>query len=156
MAQIEDRNASKSVNIELNLIPFIDLMCVCITFLLITAVWTQVSLIQLGTSVHGKKTEDVELNPEPLDMVAFRFDIKRSGYFLNLGLKVTEIPKLNGEFDQTSLKDELWRIKEIYPQKKDVVITMEDNLPYRQMIHAMDELIIAGFSQIGIATGVVR
>ena len=33
-------------------------MSVLITFLLISAVWTQVSMIQMGSSIAGKKTEE--------------------------------------------------------------------------------------------------
>ena len=156
MAQIEEGGGRKNSNVELNLVPFIDLMCVCITFLLITAVWTQVSMIQLGTSVYGKQTEKTRVAPKPHEDVAFRFDIRRSGFFLNLDLQVTKIPKLGESYDNESLKDELWRIKQIYPNKRDVVVNMEDDLPYELMVQAMDELIIAGFSDIGITTGVVR
>ena len=44
-------HGKKEVAVELNLVPFIDLMSVLITFLLITAVWTQVSMIQIGNSL---------------------------------------------------------------------------------------------------------
>ena len=37
----------KSVDFELNLVPFIDLMSAMISFLLITAVWTQVAKIDV-------------------------------------------------------------------------------------------------------------
>ncbi|MBK7890416.1 MAG: biopolymer transporter ExbD [Bdellovibrionales bacterium] len=55
MAQVEDSGSGRSTNVDVNLVPFIDLMSVLITFLLITAVWTQVSMIQLGSSIYGKK-----------------------------------------------------------------------------------------------------
>lgn len=48
MAQIDSGGSKgRAVSVELNLVPFIDLMSVLITFLLITAVWTQVSMIQI-------------------------------------------------------------------------------------------------------------
>ncbi|HEX4923807.1 MAG TPA: biopolymer transporter ExbD, partial [Bdellovibrionales bacterium] len=37
MAQIEEGGGGRETTIELNLVPFIDLMSVCIIFLLITA-----------------------------------------------------------------------------------------------------------------------
>jgi len=49
MAQIEEKGSGRSSNVDLNIVPFIDLMCVCIIFLLVTAVWTQVSMIQIGS-----------------------------------------------------------------------------------------------------------
>ena len=50
MAHISSGGKGRDINTELNLVPVIDLMSVLITFLLITAVWTQVSMIQLGAS----------------------------------------------------------------------------------------------------------
>lgn len=156
MAQIEDRSGSKSANVELNLVPFIDLMCVCITFLLITAVWTQVSMIQLGTSIYGKSAvEQVDIPLKKSDIV-FRLDVKPYGFVLNIGLAIVKIPKIEQRYDEDVLREELLKIKEKYPKKTDVVIAIEDNLPYDLMVRAMDQLIGVGFIDIGIATGAVR
>ena len=59
MAQVSDGGSGKKeATFDLNLVPFIDLMSVMITFLLITAVWTQVSMIKLGSSIYGKQNTD--------------------------------------------------------------------------------------------------
>jgi len=42
----------KSLDAELNLVPFIDLLSMCICFLLMTAVWIQVGAVQVKQS-HG-------------------------------------------------------------------------------------------------------
>ena len=64
MAHIEEQGGKTSSVVELNLVPFIDLMSVCIIFLLITAVWTQVSMLQLGSSVYSQQT-DADPGPAP-------------------------------------------------------------------------------------------
>lgn len=69
MAHIESTGGGRKTNLEVNLVPFIDLMSVLITFLLITAVWTQVSMIQIGSSVYGKKSETKTENPPDVDVV---------------------------------------------------------------------------------------
>ena len=71
MAHIEESGKNSSV-VELNLVPFIDLMSVCIIFLLITAVWTQVSMIQLGSSIYSNKTDDKPIIPPPFAEVVLR------------------------------------------------------------------------------------
>jgi biopolymer transport protein ExbD len=59
MAHIDDGGGGgRNTTVDLNLVPIIDLMSVCIIFLLITAVWTQVSMIQIGSSIYGKKSTD--------------------------------------------------------------------------------------------------
>lgn len=46
----------KSVDAELNLIPFIDLLSTCILFLLMTAVWVQISRMSAFTQPTGEAT----------------------------------------------------------------------------------------------------
>lgn len=156
MAQIEEgggrRGRAKSV--ELNLVPFIDLMSVLITFLLITAVWTQVSMIQIGSSLYGKKS-DTQPNPEPppLAEIVLKVDVKAAGYQITLGKTVISLPKQGEEFDEAGLVAQLKRAKELYPEKVDAVVAVEDALPYNQLIRAMDNLLVAGFSAISVATG---
>jgi len=46
----------KGVDVELNLVPFIDLLSVCILFLLMTAVWVQVSKMSAFSQPSGEAT----------------------------------------------------------------------------------------------------
>jgi biopolymer transport protein ExbD len=46
----------KGVDSEVNLIPFIDLLSVCILFLLMTAVWVQISKMSAFTQPSGEAT----------------------------------------------------------------------------------------------------
>ena len=83
MAQVEGSKNGRDPNADLNLVPFIDLMSVLITFLLITAVWSQVSMIQLGSSIYGKKQENqTEPPPPPPEMadLPLRLDVKDFGF----------------------------------------------------------------------------
>ena len=62
MANVDDGGkGKKSSNVDINIVPFIDLMSVLIIFLLISAVWTQISMIQIGSSVYGQKTSDEKI-----------------------------------------------------------------------------------------------
>ena len=45
----------KALDAELNLVPFIDLLSCCISFLLITAVWTQIAGLQVASSGGGQQ-----------------------------------------------------------------------------------------------------
>ena len=50
----------KSLDSEINMIPFIDLLMVTISFLLITAVWTHMARINADAQVPGPPRPDVE------------------------------------------------------------------------------------------------
>jgi biopolymer transport protein ExbD len=157
MAQIEGEGGGRSANIELNLVPFIDLMSVLITFLLITAVWTQVSMIQLGSSIYGKKTQDDITPPPPMADIPLRLDVQSGGFRLIIGSEKVWVPSSGAGaaagYDVPKLLQELKKVKEKYPAKSDAVITVEDQLAYESLILGMDTLSQGGFPAISVATG---
>ena len=57
----------RSVDSEINMIPMIDLLVCCISFLLITAVWSQMARINADAQVPGPPNPEKELNPQPPD-----------------------------------------------------------------------------------------
>lgn len=56
----------RAMNSEINMVPFIDLLLVTISFLLITAVWTHMARINADAQVPGppRETEPVQQEPE--------------------------------------------------------------------------------------------
>lgn len=156
MADIQEggKGRGRSSSFELNLVPFIDLMSVLITFLLITAVWTQVSMIQIGSSLYGKKS-DSQPNPEPppLADLVLKVEVKAAGHVLTVGKQMISLPMLNGDYDHAALVAQLQRVKQLYPDKNDAVVAVSDELQYELLIKTMDDLLIAGFSAISVATG---
>lgn len=152
MAQIDDGGGDREVGVELNIVPFIDLMSVCIIFLLITAVWTQVSMIQIGSSIYAKRNDTGDVEPPPRSEIAFRLDITEKGYVIRLGKQVSTIAKVNGNFDDDALEASLKDIKAKYPDKKDAVISVQEQLIYDDLIRGMDLLLNTGFEEISVAT----
>jgi biopolymer transport protein TolR len=147
-------NGKRQSNLEVNLVPFIDLMSVLITFLLITAVWTQVSMIKLGSSLYSKQQDEDVDKPPPKTDIPLRVDIKDAGHHVIIGSKQMDIPKkANGDYDEETLLARLMEIKQIYPDKVDAIITMDEHLKYDFLIHGMDGLLQAGFPAISVATG---
>ena len=155
MAEIQETGGGRPKNFEPNLVPFIDLMSVLITFLLITAVWTQVSMIQIGSSIYGKK-DNTNQEPPPIPPKAeipLRLDIKPEGYTLIVGNQQTFLPLIAGRFDDAGLLARLERVKQLYPEKTDAALAMVDQLPYERLIKGMDAFLSAGFTQISVLTG---
>ena len=155
MAHIEESGKRTSSVVELNLVPFIDLMSVCIIFLLITAVWTQVSMIQLGSSIYSNKTDDKPIIPPPFAEVVLRVDVLPEGFRLVVGKERVLISLRGEEYDKVTLLAQLKEVKLKYPEKVDGVTSVRDNVQYKYLVEAMDALITAGFAQVSItATGV--
>jgi biopolymer transport protein TolR len=155
MAHIDDGKGNRSANVDVNIVPVIDLMSVLIVFLLITAVWNQISMIQLATSIYGKKSDDQQVQEKKPDdlQIPLRLDIKLDGYVVVFKDKPTRIPNLNGDYDTKGLSLELKRIKGAFPNKTDIIISVEDEISYGSLVKGMDVAITEQFPQVSIATG---
>lgn len=148
MAHIDTGGSGgRNKSVELNLVPFIDLMSVLITFLLISAVWTQVSMIQLGASFASPRSDQTTpIQPPPLEDLVLRLDIRANGYVLYVGKDVRSIPKLGTEYDKEALVADLTKIKQMYPDKGGIKMAIEDEIVYDHVVAAMDIGLKAGFS----------
>lgn len=158
MAHIDDGKGSRSANVDLNIVPVIDLMSVLIVFLLITAVWNQISMIQLATSIYGKKSEDQQVQekkPDDLE-IPLRLDIKLDSYVVVFKDKSTVIANTDGDYNTKALSEELKRIKDAFPNKTDIVISVEDEISYGSLVKGMDVAITEKFPQVSISTGGVE
>lgn len=137
----------RSSNFELNLVPFIDLMSVLVTFLLISAVWTQVSMIQLGASFASPRQDQLTpVKVPPLEDLVLRLDIKENGYILYVGKDVRSIPKINNDYDRETLKNDLAKVKQMYPDKSGIKLAIEDKIIYDHVINVMDIGMTVGFA----------
>ncbi len=152
---IDDGKGSRSANMDINIVPVIDLMSVLIVFLLITAVWNQISMIQLATSIYGKKSDDQQVQEKKPDdlQIPLRLDIKLDSYVLVFRDKSTLISNANGDYDTKTLSEELRRVKEAFPNKTDIVISVEDEITYGSLVKGMDVAITEKFPQVSISTG---
>ena len=155
MAHVQEFGSNKrDIAVELNLVPFIDLMSVCIIFLLITAVWTQVSMIQLGSSVYAQKTSEDSLTKPPVHAeIPFRVNVLETGFDVLIGNQQLTIPLNQGQYNEKALLQYVQKVKEQFPEKKDVIVASRDQVKYEYIISAMDALLLAGFSEVVIATG---
>lgn len=147
MAQIESSRKGRSTNVELNLVPFIDLMSVLITFLLISAVWTQVSMIQLGASFASPKDPSTpEYIPPKHEDLVLRLDVIDSGYVLKFGSQTIPIPKVDNKYNVALLVEELSKVRKQYPDKEGIKIAIADDIAYEHVVAVMDAGLQSKFS----------
>jgi biopolymer transport protein TolR len=147
MAQVGTGGRGRDPNVELNLVPVIDLMSVLITFLLISAVWTQVSMIQLGASFASPRDpEQVDIKPPPIEDLVLKLEIRANGYVLFVGKEVRTLPMIDGAYDTEALIADLSKVKQMYPDKPGVKMAISDEIMYEHVVAAMDAGLKAGFS----------
>jgi biopolymer transport protein ExbD len=117
---------------ELDITTFLNLMVVLVPFLLITAVFSRITILELDIPQGSGGAVD-----KPV--VTIEVIVREK--FLEIGNGkgvVANIPKVNGNYDLKRLSELLMKIKENYPDKTDATILLEPDIEYDYMIKVMD------------------
>jgi biopolymer transport protein ExbD len=140
------KGSKKSLNVELNLVPYIDLLTCMVAFLLITAVWTQ--LARLSASQKGQGQAGEETPPEMQTKIVVV--VSQEQFNLVVGQDQTPIPKKGTEYDYEKLAGELKKAKDAHPDKNDVQVASEDQVVFETLIRTMDAVLTARFPDISL------
>ena len=140
----------KSVDSEIPLVPFIDLLLCCVMFLLVTAVWNQLAAVPAHQDVPST-TGDVARD---LDRVSYFLRVTHEGYTLasSAGDHV-EIPLVAGAYDQATLHTRLVERRAADPSRHDLIVAPEDGVHYADVIAGMDLAMGAGFDEVSLTDG---
>jgi biopolymer transport protein ExbD len=125
---------------ELNITAFMNLMVILVPFLLITAVFSRLAIIELN--LPGSSAETAE--PQEL---TFQLEVTiREGRIevgdRNVGA-LGVYPNSAGGYDYESLSAKLSEIKDSYPDKTDVSILLEADISYNTLVQVMDRVRVA-------------
>lgn len=158
-AAIDTGGNKKSFDVELNIVPFIDLMSCLTAFLLVTAVW--VNIAQITITPKGKQRPDVQPpdNPLPVISVLLQPDVVYIGVGrTDKAFPVTQAKKTAGEYDWTMFEKDLASLKaeEDFAERGDIEIAAESTNPlnpvtYDNVVHAMDIAVKVGFTQVNLS-----
>ena len=129
---------SKETNAELNITAFMNLMVVLVPFLLMTAVFSQVSILNMNLPTGVSETLPTEEEPpKALEVIirTDRFDVLER----NSGL-LKSIPNTADGYDYLELNTYLQQVKSHPEFNTDTGITllMEMETPYDALIQTMD------------------
>lgn len=122
--------------VELNITAFMNLMVVLVPFLLMTAVFTHITILDLNLPPPGTKANQKPDKPS----YELRITIRKTMMVLSdsrVGL-IQRIPQKNKEHDFVKLKDTLQKVKARLPDHTNVTILAEHETRYDDLIRAMD------------------
>ena len=112
---------------------FLNLMVVLIPFLLISAVFSRVTIMELNvpTTAGGSITNRPNFAIEVI--------VRKKGLEIANGSSVeAAIPKKDDQYDMQMLHEMLKRLKARYPEKDDATVLMEPDIEYDYLIQIMD------------------
>jgi biopolymer transport protein ExbD len=154
-ASVGTGDGKKSLNVELNIVPFIDLMSCLTAFLLVTAVWVNIAQINIQPKGKTRDTANVE---EDTEHVTLSVLVQADQIWVGLS-RVNEfqpIPKKGNEQDwekfETTLKEH--KASAFFADRSDIEVAAESTqqapVPYQDIIHAMDIAVKVGFFDVGL------
>lgn len=124
---------------DLDITSFLNLMVVLVPFLLITAVFSRITILQLNLpeGTGPSDPDDIEITVEVI--------VRESQLEIGDGQQiVARIPNTeDGEYNVSRLSEVLLEIKRNYPDKFDATVLMEPDLPYHVLVEVMDAVTTA-------------
>jgi biopolymer transport protein ExbD len=125
---------------ELNITAFMNLMVILVPFLLITAVFSRLAILELN--LPGSSNEPVEQQDQVFQLeIIVRSDKIEVGD-RNQGL-LGIYPNTENGYDYTALSAKLSQLKERYPSKTDAAILLEQDIAYDTLVQVMDRVRVA-------------
>ncbi len=118
---------------ELDVTTFLNLMVVLVPFLLITAVFSRLTIVELNlpSTAGGPAPTNDGFAPEVI--------VRESGIEITNGTQViATIPNKDDDFDLQTLSDYMVELKSTYPQQDSASVLMEAQIPYDYLIRVMD------------------
>ena len=114
------------------LVPMIDIFTVLVTFLLMTAVFSRITIVELDLPSSQSTT---------VSAPRFRLEVivLKQGFELTNGTNlIATIPKVEGAYDLKSLADLVLSLKRDYPEARNASVLLQPDIPYDDLIQVMD------------------
>ena len=131
--------------VELNITSFMNLMVILIPFLLISAVFSRMTILELNLpamDAKAKQEDTVKLQLE-LHIRENSFDIMDA----NLGL-IKRFERTADATDWNAFTEILVEIKSRFPEENNITLLLERNVEYKTLIQVMDRVRSADIVQV--------
>ena len=138
------KGGRKPLDVAINLTAFIDLMAVTISFLIMTAVWTQVTRLQVSQA-GGPPSETIESHNLPLVLT-----ISESAYLLSSVGATQSLPRKPGGYDVKGLKEKLEQVRSSFPAQRNITVEAVDRVEYEDLLKVIDVCVGAGLDAVNV------
>lgn len=119
---------------ELMLVPMIDIFVVLVTFLLMTAVFSRITIMELDLPSQ---------NASSVSKPSFRLEVivRKEGLELTNGAqKIAVLPNKDGAYDLALLSEMALSLKRDYPDATAASVLLEPEIEYDHLIQVMDAI----------------
>ncbi len=143
------KGSGRDLNFELNVIPMIDILSVCICFLLMTVVWVQVGALKASQSMGGQAQAEQKQKPavwlSALQNGAVKVEVKN----VAKSKAFNQVVAVND--DGRALKALLTQLKRLVPELDSGIVLPSQLTAYSDIVLVMAQLQQAGIKNVGIS-----
>lgn len=141
----------KSLDSEIPLVPFIDLLLCCVMFLLVTAVWNRLARLEANQQIPGNPNPS---DPPPEPSIQLYLQVTSTGYVIasSVGERI-EVPMNGEDYDMDTLRTRLQERRAAEPNRHDLIVAPEDGVVFEDVIAAMDLAIGEGYTEVSLSDG---
>jgi biopolymer transport protein ExbD len=147
------KGRKKGVNFELNLVPFIDVLSVCICFLLVTTVFMSLGSFHVSQAIGDEKQEKTDSSKDRSLMVSFgdRGIVKVALQQGQKTLRSLDFEGNRGRVDFDRLGKWLAQLSQGKEEYKTVLLLPNPVTKYDDLIQVMAQFKQNSFENIGVA-----
>lgn len=139
------RRRRRRESAEMNITAFMNLMVVLTPFLLITAVFSRMAILELNLPGDGSESQP-QTQGLQLEVIVREGSIQVGDR--NSGL-LTDLPKSGERHDLAALSEYLQRVKGRYPDKTEATVLLEADVPYEVLVQVMDTVRVVPVNDAG-------
>lgn len=133
---------------EVNITAFMNLMVILVPFLLITAVFSRITILDLNLPAPGSASPESKQDDQEFQLeVIVRHQTIEIGDLKNGLLKRITVAEDGSHLQQVS--ELLQQVKARYPDKQDITLLLEKDISYERLVEMMDTLRVARVDQNG-------
>ncbi len=147
------RKRHKHLEFEINLIPAIDLLSVCICFLLLTAVWLNVGSLNVKQAVGGQPASETAKKPTLWVQMAAMGDVQLEVRDARVPAKLAKmrVPGVEGKPNLDSLRSIASELRAVEPALTTALIQPQAQSLYEDIIDVMDSFKKQGLIDLGVS-----
>ena len=132
------KGGKKALDANINLVPYIDLLMTIMTFLMMTAVWTQIAMLEVQNASGGPdQPADAPDDKKPKPIMELLTD-RAIKIQEEQNPDVRELPSTGDGYDFKGVQIELKRLKDARPERVEVKVQSEDGVKYNDIVKVID------------------
>jgi biopolymer transport protein ExbD len=141
MKHLRGRKRRHKETAELNITAFMNLMVILVPFLLITAVFSRLAVLELNLPNGQSEAQNEPPEPELMLEITVRDNSIEVGD-RNSGV-LSRIGNNDQNYDLPALSEYLQRVKRQFPDKADATVLLEPDISYQVLVEVMDTVRVA-------------